>query len=61
MELQVKAQASEWQGRTVWRAYYLDKRTWKRYGKWEAASAQQLKDLVNYQVKFSNVKLTWKD
>jgi hypothetical protein len=43
MQLRMKVQASEWQGRTVYRAYYQKANgRWARFGKYEAASAGQL-------------------
>jgi hypothetical protein len=61
MELTVKAKSCTWQGRRVYRSYYLQNGTWRRYGRWEHATAEGLKSLVNASVTFSNVKLTWKD
>ena len=46
MELRMKVEASEWQGRTVYRAYYQKANgRWARYGKYEAASAAQLVEI----------------
>ena len=61
MDITVKAKACTWQGRKVYRSYYLTGRTWKRYGRWEHPTAEGLRALVNASVSFSNAKLTWKD
>lgn len=46
MELTMKIEPTEWLGRTVYRAYYKTARgSWKRYGKYEAASPAQLKEI----------------
>ena len=46
MELRIKAEASEWQGRTVYRAYYQKGNgRWARFGKYEAASVEQLVEI----------------
>lgn len=46
MELRMKVEATEWQCRTVYRAYYQKANgRWARYGKYEAASAGQLVEI----------------
>ena len=46
MELQIKWESSEWLGRTVYRAYYKKANgRWARFGKYEAASPEQLKEI----------------
>ena len=46
MELRMKVEASEWQGRTVYRAYYQKANgRWARFGKYEAGSAAQLVEI----------------
>lgn len=43
MQLQMKVEPTEWQGRTMYRAYYQKANgRWARYGKYEAGSASQL-------------------
>lgn len=59
MKLTVKIVGTEWLGRTVFRAYYKAGKTWKRYGKWEAASPAQLRDIVNTHC--GAAQITWKD
>jgi hypothetical protein len=43
----LKAQPVEWQGRTVYRAYYLVQGKWRRFGKYEAPSAEVLKSIID--------------
>jgi hypothetical protein len=45
MKIQLKIKPTEWQGRTVYRAYYLREHVWRRYGKYEAASPGQLVEI----------------
>lgn len=46
MEIRIKVEASEWLGRTVYRAYYQKENgRWARFGKYEAASPAQLKEI----------------
>jgi hypothetical protein len=59
-ELTMKIQPVEWMGRTVYRAYYKTARgSWKRYGKYEAASPAQLKEICERLRGLAN--LNWKD
>lgn len=46
MKIQMKIEPTEWQGRTVYRAYYKKANgRWARYGSYEAASPEQLVEI----------------
>lgn len=47
MIIQLKTKMQTWNGRTVCRAYYLDGRTWRRFGNYEAASATVLRSIID--------------
>jgi phage-related protein len=47
MKIQLKAKAVTWQGRTVYRAYYLDVHTWRRFGQYEAATPETLRAIID--------------
>jgi hypothetical protein len=47
MIIQLKAKEQTWNGRTVCRSYYLDGRTWRRFGNYEAASEEVLRRIID--------------
>ena len=61
MEIQVKAQAVTWQGRTMYRSYYLARNgRWNRFGSYEAPTPEVLKAQVMRNHRGS-ATIVWKD
>lgn len=58
MNITIKAKATNWQGRIVYRAYYLDNGTWRRFGKYEAGSEQILRQIIDRSE--HSATLTWR-
>lgn len=47
VKIRVKTKAVEWQGRTVYRAYYLDRGKWRRFGQYEAPTPETLRAIID--------------
>lgn len=62
MELNVRVRPTQWLGRTVYRAYYqAPNGRWTRFGRYEGATAEIVKQQVMASPNRGAAKLVWKD
>lgn len=61
MKIKIKIKAVTWQGRTVYRAYYLTYggKRWARFGNFEAGSPEVLRNIIDGIDK--TAELVWVD